>query len=232
MKNCFLVLCIILFILHKKARNFHRSFKNCRLPRRNKASMYLILLLYITLQIKQFLKSCSVANYTKKMRQLLEKIEENSRFIESKRAKVTFALNNTKMVKAWETSVKTKGTPLMAFFENWNKINKIQKRKKVSKNDELAGNLPSIKRPRISEELVAATNVKPESKGPLVLFPSDSEEDKDNFNLDEEDIPPKAKKVKKVKKKKVVKNKVAVNDDSDKIPDEVDVVQDFCVSDW
>lgn len=188
-------------------------------------------ILTITLQIKQFLKSCSVANYTKKMRQLLEKIEENSKFIENERAKVTFALNNTKMVKAWETSIKTNGTPLMAFFENWNKINKIQKRKKVSKNDEIADDLPYIKRPKISEELVAATNIKPERKGPLVLFPSDSEEEKDDFHLYDEDIPPKAKKVKKVKKK-VVKNKVAVNNDSDKIPDEVDVVQDLCVSDW
>lgn len=168
------------------------------------------------------------------MRQLVEKIEENSRFIEHARAKVTFDLNNTKMVKAWETNIKTNGTPLMAFFENWNKINKIKKRKKVSKNDELAGDLPSFKRPKISEELVAATKIKPERKGPLVLFPSDSEDEneKDNFNLDDEDIPPKVKKVKKVKKKKVVNKKVAVNDDSDKIPDEVDVVQDFCVSDW
>lgn len=182
------------------------------------------------MQIKQFLKNCSVANYTKKMRQLLEKIEENSRFIESKRAKVTFALNNTKMVKAWESSIKRDGTPLTAFYENWNKINKIQKRKKVSKNDELAGDLPSIKRPKISEDL--ATNIKPESRGPLVLFPSDSEEEKDKFNLHAEGIPPKAKKVKKVKKKKVVKNKVAVKNYNDKIPDEVDVVQDFCVSDW
>lgn len=180
------------------------------------------------------MKSCSVANYTKKLRQLLEKIEENSRFIEHERAKVTFNLNNAKMVKAWETSIKTNGTPLMAFFENWNKINKIKKRKKVSKNDELAGDLPSIKRPKISEEFVTATKIKPERKGPLVLFPSDSEDEEDNFNLDDEDNPPKAKKVKKVKKKKVkvVNKKVAVNDDSDKIPDEVDVVQDFCVSDW
>lgn len=164
------------------------------------------------------------------MRQLLEKIEENSKFIECERAKVTFALNDTKMVTAWETNIKTNGTPLMTFFENWNKINKIQKRKKISKNDELAGDLPSIKRPKISEQLEAANNMNPEKKGPLVLFPSDSEDEKDNFNLDE-DISPKTKKVKKVKKKKVAKNKIAVND-NDTIPDEVDVVQDFSVSDW
>lgn len=165
------------------------------------------------------------------MRQLLEKIEENSKFIERERAKVTFALNDTKMITAWETSIKTNGTPLTAFFENWNKINKIQKRKKISKNDELAGVLPSIKRPKISDQLAAATKVKPEKKGPLVLFPSDSEDENENFNLDE-DTTPKAKKVKKDKKKKVAKNKVAVNDDNDEIPDKVDVVQDFSVSDW
>ncbi|XP_047515368.1 nucleolar complex protein 2 homolog [Pieris napi] len=170
------------------------------------------------LQIKQFLKSCSVANYTKKIRQLLEKIEENSKFIERERAKISFALSEGKMVAAWEASIKAKGTPLLAFYENWSKINKIQKRKRVTKNDEIAGEMPMIKRPKIPD-----SEEKPEPKGPLVLFPSDSEDE--NLEIEEETSKPKNVK-KKVKKPKKAKD-VPVN-----VQDKGDVVQDLSVNDW
>lgn len=184
-------------------------------------------------QIKQFLKTCSVSNYTKKLKQLLEKIEENANFIEKERAKISFSLNDDKMITAWETSIKTKRTPLLTFYENWSKINKIQKRKKVTKNDELAGELPLIKRPKISEENPVA---KTENKGPLVLFPSDSEDDKDTFGLDDDE--PSSPKVKKVKKKdkknkKIIKKKVSSNTaEHNNVGDKDDIVQEFSVSDW
>ncbi len=41
-------------------------------------------------QLKAFVKTCKVANYSKKMRQLLAKVEENSKFITEKRRAVTF----------------------------------------------------------------------------------------------------------------------------------------------
>ncbi|XP_023947010.1 nucleolar complex protein 2 homolog [Bicyclus anynana] len=183
--------------------------------------------LLAVIQIKQFLKSCSVSNYTKKMRQLLEKIEENSKFIEKERAKISFALSEDKMIAAWEASIRAKGTPLLAFFENWNKVNKIQKRKKVTKNDEIAGDLPVIKRPKIpeTEEKVK----KPENKGPLVLFPSDSEGEEDQFKLKEETEEPKPKKVKKKVNKKKVQKEILPELD---VPDKEDVVKDFSVNDW
>ncbi|XP_046961477.1 nucleolar complex protein 2 homolog [Vanessa cardui] len=183
------------------------------------------------IQIKQFLKTCSVSNYTKRLRQLLEKIEENSKFIEKERAKVSFALNDEKMVAAWEARIKTKGTPLLTFFESWNKVNKIQKRKKITKNDEIAGELPMIKRPKIMETEDKVP--KPENKGPLVLFPSDSEGEEDNFKLGEEEEevekPKKVKTKKKANKKKENKKetKAEIN-----VPDKGDVVQDFSVRDW
>ncbi|KAG6460873.1 hypothetical protein O3G_MSEX012265 [Manduca sexta] len=192
--------------------------------------------LLAVIQLKNFLKTCSITNYTKKLRQLLEKIEENSKFIERERAKITFNLNDEKIITAWETSIKTKGTPLLAFFENWNKINRIQKRKKISKNDELAGELPVIKRAKIKESEQVAI---PEKKGPLVLFPSDSEDDKEHFKLDqdESEAPKKEKKLKKKapKKKKAVEEKkdkkktmVEIEDTIDK----ADIVQDLSVNDW
>lgn len=196
-------------------------------------SVFLNKLMITLLQIKQFLKVCSVSNYTKKLRQLLEKIEENSKFIEKERAKVSFALSDSKMVTAWETSIRTKGTPLLTFFENWNKVNKIQKRKKITKNDELAGELPMIKRPKISED--QPSKVKPANNGPMVLFPSDSEDESSNFKIDDEAEPvPKVKKVKKKKtlKKKKLDKKVSNTDDEDHIENKDDIVQDFSVTDW
>ncbi|VVC92214.1 unnamed protein product [Leptidea sinapis] len=179
-------------------------------------------------RIKQFLKSCSVANYTKKMRQLLEKIEENSKYIERERSKISFALSDEKMVAAWEARIKVKGTPLISFFENWSKINKIQKRKKVSKNDEMAGELPMIKRPKIIE---SEEKIQEEKKGPLVLFPSDSEGEETKLELEEEPQKPKAKKLKsKIKKNKKLKKPII--ETADDVPDKDDVVQEFSVKDW
>ncbi|XP_045785504.1 nucleolar complex protein 2 homolog [Maniola jurtina] len=187
------------------------------------------LTLLAVVQMKQFLKSCSVSNYTKKMRQLLEKIEENSKFIEKERAKISFALSEDKMVAAWQASIRAKGTPLITFFDSWNKINKIQKRKKITKNDEIAGVLPLIKRAKIAdtEEKIQ----KPENKGPLVLFPSDSEDEGDHFKLEEGTEEPKPKKVKKKTNKKKGQKKIAAPE-MESVPDKADVVQDFSVSDW
>ncbi|XP_026757065.2 nucleolar complex protein 2 homolog [Galleria mellonella] len=183
------------------------------------------------MQLKQFLKTCTVANYTKKLRQLLEKIEENAKFIDSERSKISFSLKDDKMIKAWESSIKTKGTPLSIFFDNWNKVNRIQKRKKITKNDEIAGELPMIKRPKINEQKIT----KAENKGPLVLFPSDSEDDKTQFGEEEETSSPiKVKKIKKKRQTKKVKsnNKKKTDDHEMNIPDKGDIVQDLSVSDW
>ena len=186
------------------------------------------------LQLKQFLKTCSVSNYTKKMRQLLEKIEENSKFIERERAKISFSLSEDKMVAAWETSIRTKGTPLQTFFENWSKINRIQKRKKITKNDEIAGELPKIKRVKLSDD--AMQNAQAEDKGPVELFPSDDEEEDDHFKMDDDDTPaPKVKMTKKKEKKNVKKKatkKKVVDMDDHTVDDKDDIVQEFSVNDW
>lgn len=190
--------------------------------------------LLAVIQLKQFLKTCSVSNYTKKMRQLLEKIEENSKFIERERAKISFSLSEDKMVAAWETSIRTKGTPLQTFFENWSKINRIQKRKKITKNDEIAGELPKIKRVKLSDD--ATQNAQAEDKGPVELFPSDDEEEDDHFKMEDDDTPvPKVKiskkKDKKNNKKKPAKKKTEEIEDNT-VDDKDDIVQEFSVSDW
>lgn len=124
--------------------------------------------------------------------------------------------------------MKAKGTPLLTFYENWSKINKIQKRKRATQNDELAEKLPMIKRPKADED----RSKKSQNKGPAVLFPSDSE-DEGNFGFDgeaEEKPAPKKEKVKKLKKKKPTK-KVEI-DMSQDYNDEADMVQEINVNDW
>lgn len=168
------------------------------------------------------------------MRQLHEKIEENSKFIERERAKISFSLSDDKLVAAWETSIRTKGTPLQTFFENWSKINKIQKRKKITKNDELAGELPKIKRVKLSDE--AMQTAQAEDKGPVELFPSDDEDDDSHFKIEDNDIPEPKVKVTKKKEKKLAKKKPAkkkmVEIDDNTVDDKEDIVQEFSVGDW
>lgn len=57
---------------------------------------------FYSLQLKSFVKKCKIPNYTKKMKQLLDKIKENKDFIEAKRKDVSFGIAEMKAVKDWE----------------------------------------------------------------------------------------------------------------------------------
>ncbi|XP_077296078.1 nucleolar complex protein 2 isoform X2 [Arctopsyche grandis] len=179
------------------------------------------------LQLKQFLKSCSVANYSRKIRLVVDKIEENSKFIETQRKKVTFQLRDIEAIKAWETNIQNLGTPMQTYYDNLRKISNIQKKKSVTKNSDLADNLPTIKRKPPSADR------KPASKD-VELFPSDSEGE--FFMEDEEDMPKPPKKKSKKADKVKSKSKKAVDDESETIDNEAedkdDELEDFNLVDW
>lgn len=177
-----------------------------------------------------FLKKCTVANYCKKMKQVLEKIEENAQFVEKERRNVNFQLKDDKLIAAWETTLKNKETPLQKYFDNWNKLNNVQKRKSITKNDELAEELPVLKkRVKKSEDK--------NDDGPVELFPSDDENDDDIMKklsegeaLVEEES--KKKKTKKDKKKKKLQVKDIQVDDDLAADQAADEVTDFNVNEW
>lgn len=171
--------------------------------------------LFCTIQLKQFIKKCKMASYTRKMKQLIEKIQQNSQFIENERNKVTFALTDVKQIEGWEAQVRNKGTPLSVFFESWNKVRAIKKSKEATDNEAVGEyNLPIIKR-------VA----RKEKEGPVELFPSDSESENEG---------PKEM-VKKKRGKRGGKNvNKRIVDESGPVDagEEMDVVEDLKLSDW
>lgn len=191
--------------------------------------------------MKQFLKKCNNPNYTKKLKQLLEKIDQNSKFIENERKKISFNINDFKQIDAWETTIKNKNTPIGVFYESWKKVHNVKKRKQITNNEELGEyNLPMIKK--------AKKNVNKTQKGPVELFPSDSEDDDNKIEFNKNGIEENGteevenmnaiEEVKsKKKKKKKNKGKKSANDknieDNVEIDDNVeDIVEDFKMSDW
>lgn len=130
--------------------------------------------------LNQFVKNTKNPNYTKKLKQLTDKIMEQSNYIDSRRNKINFSLTDTNYIKSWEINLKTGQTPLEVFHSQWLKTHqKNLKRQKVEPDakeeddesqgeDHDYGNLPKVKAP---------AKKKSKKEGPVELFPSDDEDD-------------------------------------------------------
>ncbi|XP_060575135.1 nucleolar complex protein 2 homolog [Ruditapes philippinarum] len=184
------------------------------------------------LQLKEFVKKCKVGNFTKQMKQILDKVEENSTFITSRRRSANLNLSDRKSIDRWEDSCLEASTPLNKFYKTWRKFRDRELMHRIADRDEVVEtDLPEIKRPKGP---LKATDT--EKKEFSALFDSDS--DDNDMDLTESFLPPDEKKelMKERKKKgkdkegkdakKATKDKSkATKDDSD--DDDDDLYEDF-----
>lgn len=192
--------------------------------------------------LKAYLKECRNANYSRKIKQLLDKIADNSKFIEQERRKITFGLKDTEQIRAWETQVRNKGTPLDIYYNAWVKTHETKKRRQAAQTDRVNDGygLPTIK--KTTKKAVSIKN----ENGEVELFPSDSEDDEgavsklpgiedsdEEMSIQEEEKP--KKKSKKDKKKKTVLTAVEPEYDvpiEEPEGEDVDIVKDLDMDDW
>jgi len=51
-----------------------------------------------TLQLKEFLKKCKIANYCKQIKQILEKVQDTTKFITDRRKTASFNISDDKAI--------------------------------------------------------------------------------------------------------------------------------------
>ena len=191
--------------------------------------------------LNQFIKTTKNANYAKKLKQLHDKILEQANYVDQRRNKINFSLNDMNYIKSWETNLKTGTTPLEVFHANWDKSNKQKNKRQITDNEDEEhdyGNLPKIIGPATKKTKVDGE--------PVVLFPSDDESESsedfeacsDDFESDnsaEEVEPPPVKKQTKPqtngkKKKPVVESES--EDENKTYFDNGDIVEDLALDNW
>lgn len=145
-------------------------------------------------------------------------IEENRKYIENERAKLTIDLKNTVQITNWENRIKTDGTKIANFCTTWIKLHESQQLKLLNKTEE-EFHIPVVRKSE-KRKLNEQNAEDSEEESELEFWVKGTE-----IETETEKLPSKTKKLNK-KKKKVVNN---VEDDD--LPKEnTDIIQD--IDDW
>jgi len=124
------------------------------------------------LQLKDFHKKCKVANYTRQMKTILDKIIETNKFIELRRRGASLDLSDKTGIAAWETLMVADGTPISTYFAKWRKMRDREIQQDIAGKERISSEvLPTIER----------------NKGPRVATEEDRKEFADLFDSDEEE---------------------------------------------
>lgn len=119
------------------------------------------------------------------MKQALEKIEQNSEFIENERKKIQINLSDEQQVRAYENQIKVKGTPLSIYYESWSKLRNQKKRKEITMNDELGEcDLPVSKKQKLNNKQIKDM----QKDEDFVLSDSDDEQEFLKINSTNDDL--------------------------------------------
>lgn len=169
------------------------------------------------------------SNHRSKLKLLVDKLDENSRFMVAEREKFTFDLHDASAINGWEMQIRNKGTPLLTYYTNWfNTHIAAQKRRTVKSEDIDEYNLPKI----LKRKRVVANEDHDDEE--LDLLPSD--EDEEELEIEKE-AAKQAKKKQKKEAKSAPAPETADNDDNDDdndsfVDDDVDIVKDLDMDDW
>ena len=137
-------------------------------------------------QLKDFLKRCKAASFSKKVKQVLEKTVANAKFIETRRKNVNFGVGDKTAIQAWEAQVARDGTPLLAFYKSWKKVADVQQAKKVSEQEKISdfSHIPALKKNH--KKLRMKREQEEEVEAGFLSGSDDDFDEEENFKLKEE----------------------------------------------
>lgn len=141
------------------------------------------------MSVNAFVKKTKNPKYAQKMKKLVDKVTEQSNFIDTERNKIAFSLNDTNFIRSWEINHRTGKTPLEQLHSEWQKSakqkTKAQKTETADDDDEEIEDYEKL--PKVKAKAAKKKESKNED-GQVELFPSDDEDDDEiNFDSDIDD---------------------------------------------
>lgn len=184
------------------------------------------------MQLKQIIKTCKSAKYINKFKQIILKIEENSKFIANERSKFNLNLNENDRIKAFESDMKIKGVPLQKY---WEQLQKMNDKKKLRDLKAAEAEQKKPKKEYVDLEDMKVPKMDPSKKRknmdskPAEFLPSD-DSDFEFPDLPSESKEKKKVKTKKLKGKKLSPDKEFINEGNESMED--DVLEDLNIHDF